>query len=67
MKTKYNTKGEILMYGHYVCSICGAEVDPNELHNGICDDCLEKEREENNNQSESDNKDTSYWEVGKII
>lgn len=55
------------MYGHYVCSICGAEVDPNELHNGICDDCLEKEREENNKQSESDNKDTSYREVGKII
>lgn len=36
------------MYGHYICSICGAEVDPNELHNGICDDCLaeEKEREQ---------------------
>lgn len=33
------------MYGNYVCERCGTEVDPNELHNGICDDCLAEEKE----------------------
>lgn len=26
----------------YKCNRCGANVDTNELHNGICDDCIEE-------------------------
>lgn len=35
------------MYGKYKCKKCGCEVDPSELHNGICDECNELEQEYN--------------------
>lgn len=33
------------MFGRYICEKCGAECDPNEIHNGICDDCRDADKE----------------------
>ena len=43
------------MFGRYICEKCGAECDPNEIHNGICDDCREEEQNSNDEKSTHSN------------
>ncbi|MEG1901798.1 MAG: AAA family ATPase [Clostridium sp.] len=35
----------------YQCNLCGANVDASEIHNGICDDCIEEARRKAERQS----------------